>query len=221
MAEQDSFIDEVTDEVRRDRLFGLFKRYGWIAILAILAIVGGAAWNELRSARVQAAAEARGDAVLAALDEGTPEARAAAIGAAAEGQSGDLAALLAMLAAGQASPDQGLASAQERLEALAGAGDLDPIYRDLAVLKSVALAGSDMAPDARVEALEPLTLPGAPYRVLALELVAYAEVDRGDPEAAIDILRDLTEDAETPSGLRQRASQMIVALGGSLETSDS
>ena len=39
MANQnDSFIDEVTEDLRRDRLFNAFRRYGWIAILLILAI---------------------------------------------------------------------------------------------------------------------------------------------------------------------------------------
>ncbi len=47
MANQnDSFFNEVTDELRRDKLFGLFRRYGWIAILVILGIVGGAIWRE-------------------------------------------------------------------------------------------------------------------------------------------------------------------------------
>ena len=41
MSETDSFIDEVNEEVRRDRLYAALRRYGWIAIVAVLAIVGG------------------------------------------------------------------------------------------------------------------------------------------------------------------------------------
>ena len=38
MANQnDRFIDEVTDELRRDRLFRAMRRYGWIAIALIVA----------------------------------------------------------------------------------------------------------------------------------------------------------------------------------------
>ena len=51
MSDTDSFIEEVSEEVRRDRLFKLMKRYGWIAILAVLLLVGGAAFNEVRKAR--------------------------------------------------------------------------------------------------------------------------------------------------------------------------
>jgi hypothetical protein len=34
MSDTDSFIDEVTEEVRRDRMFFMLKRYGWIAVPA-------------------------------------------------------------------------------------------------------------------------------------------------------------------------------------------
>ncbi len=220
MTQQDSFIDEVTEEVRRDRLFRAFGRYGWIALLVVLVIVGGAAYREWQQSRTQAAAEARGDAILAALEAGSPEASADAVAAIAEGESPDLAAVIAMLAAGQATPDVGRDAARQRLDAVASMDGVDPVYRDLAVLKSMALAGDDLPAADRIARLEPLTAPGAPYRVLALEQLAYAQVQDGDTDAAIEVLRGLTEDAEAPQGLRQRASRMIVALGGSLETSE-
>ncbi len=64
MSNPESFIDEVTEEVRRDKLFGYLRRYGWIAIVAVLLIVGGAAWREYQIAQRQAESEAFGDAVL-------------------------------------------------------------------------------------------------------------------------------------------------------------
>ncbi len=48
LSDSDSFIEEVSEEVRRDRLFGLFRKYAWIPILLIIIIVGGAAFNEYR-----------------------------------------------------------------------------------------------------------------------------------------------------------------------------
>ena len=45
MSDTYSFIDEVTEEVRRDRLFGYFRRYGWIPAVIIVALVGGTAYN--------------------------------------------------------------------------------------------------------------------------------------------------------------------------------
>ena len=80
MSETDSFIDEVTEEVRRDRLFGLMRRYGWIAVLVVLLVVGGAAYREYSRASQQAAAQALGDALLAALDNPDIAARSTALG---------------------------------------------------------------------------------------------------------------------------------------------
>ena len=81
MSNPESFIDEVTEEVRRDRLFALLRRYGWIGVVAVLALVGGAAWNEITKAQAIARAQAFGDGVLAALEAPDPAARRAALSA--------------------------------------------------------------------------------------------------------------------------------------------
>jgi len=67
MSNTDSFIEEVTEEVRRDKLFALMRKWGWLVALIIVGLVGGAAYNEWSKARSQAQAQAFGDAVLAGL----------------------------------------------------------------------------------------------------------------------------------------------------------
>ena len=102
---------------------------------------------------------------------------------------------------------------------MAGNASLDPVYRDLAALKAILLAGLDIPPADRIDRLGTLSAPGAPYRPLALELTAYAHAEAGESDEAISILTDLISDAEASQALRRRASQMIVALGGSLDAS--
>ena len=98
MSDTDSFIDEVTEEVRRDRLFGYFRRYGWIPAVIIFALVGGTAYNEWSKAQVAQVAQARGDALLDALELEDEAEQAAALSAIAR-EDGD--ALVAkLLAAG-------------------------------------------------------------------------------------------------------------------------
>ena len=45
MHESDSFISEVSEEVRRDRLFATLRRYRWLIAAVVLLLVGGAAFN--------------------------------------------------------------------------------------------------------------------------------------------------------------------------------
>ena len=88
MSDTDSFIDEVTEEVRRDRLFGYFRRYGWIPAVIIFALVGGTAYNEWSKAQVAQVAQARGDALLDALELEDEAEQAAALSAIAREDGG-------------------------------------------------------------------------------------------------------------------------------------
>ncbi|HHL21493.1 MAG TPA: hypothetical protein ENJ52_08170 [Aliiroseovarius sp.] len=205
MTNPDHFIDEVNEELRRDRLYALMRKYGWIAILLVLLIVGGAAFNEWRKARAQAAAEALGDALSAALEIEDKDAQAAAF--AAIEADGDARAVVALLAAGAVGDEARLA----QLEKLAADPALSDIYRDLLALKRV-LAGG-LAAEEKRSLLEPLAQAGGPFRVLAEEQLALVEIESGEKEAAIARLNALLQDNDATAPLRQRATQLIVALG--------
>jgi hypothetical protein len=210
----ESFIEEVTDEVRRDRLFAIFRKYGWIGIVLVLAIVGGTAYTEWDKARHQAEAVTFGDALMDALDEADPQARRAALIAAETVTDGDAEKLALQKLLLASDPQENREASLTALAAVIADQNVSPMYRDLAVLRQVILSGSDMEIGARRAALDPLAIPGRPFRTLALEQLAYLSVESGDIEAAITQLRSVSADQEAPAGLRQRASQMIVALGG-------
>jgi len=206
----ESFIDEVTEEVRRDKLFGYFRRYGWIGVLAVFLLVGGAAYREYQLAAKQADSEAFGDAVLDALDRDDPAERSAAL--AAVDAQGQRRALLGLLQSSD--PETDKAAALAALALVAGDATLPASYRDLAVLRRVIVAGADLPAEERRALLNPIAEPGRPYRTLALEQLALLLVETGEPGAAITALEALRQDQEATPGLRRRAGQMIVALGG-------
>lgn len=214
MSNTDSFIDEVTEEVRRDRLFALMRRYGWIAVLAILLLVGGAAWNEWRKAQERAAAQALGDAVLSALATEDRAARAAALDA-ISAPDAQAASVIALLAAAEEAADNPEAAAQ-RLLALADRADVEAVYRNLATLKAVMLPGSGLDAEARRGRLNGLALSGGVLRLLAEEQLALIDLETGNREAAIERLVAIASDAEATMGLRRRVTQVIVALGEEL-----
>lgn len=209
MSDSDSFINEVTEEVRREKLYGYLRRYGWIAVVVVLALVGGAAWFEFRNAQQRAAAEATGDALLAALNESDPAARAEAI--AQIDATGSSVAVTQLLSAAMQQEAGDIAAANQTLQQLSQDGNAPQMYRDLAAFKAAMLPTDDRA--ARIAAFEDLTAPGHPYRLLALEQLAYLALEDGDEAAAIAGLRQIAEDAGVTRGLRERVQRLMLALG--------
>lgn len=210
MSNPDSFIDEVTEEVRRDKLFGLFRKYGWIGVVVILGVVGGTAANQVLKARAEARAQAFGDAVIDAYDMGTPEERRAAL--AAISADGDQAVILALVEA--ADPAQDKAATLAALDRILADTALAPVYRDLAVLRRVGVAGADQPLAERRAALEGIAVAGRPYRALAAEQLAYLLLEEGKTAEAIAALQALGEASDAPSALKSRVAQVITALGG-------
>lgn len=211
MSDTDSFIEEVSEEVRKERLFATLRKYGWIGVLAVLLLVGGATWNEWRKAGDRAEAEALGDAILTALERDDRGARAAAL-ATLETPAGSARAVVTLLAAGEQSLGDP-SGAAERLLVLSDDPAIPNVYRQIAVLKAVSIPGTGLDIAARRERLEPLVPGGGLVRLLAEEQLALLLLEDGDVESAVAKLQDLRQDAEITTTLRQRIDQLIVALG--------
>ncbi|MDA5094363.1 hypothetical protein O2N63_09725 [Aliiroseovarius sp. KMU-50] len=209
MSNPETFIDEVTEEVRRDKLYAMMRKYGWIAVALVILLVGGATYNEWSKAKAQAEAKALGDAILAAEELDDTAASAAALqNIQAEG---DVQAVLGLLVAEKGTDTDALA-------AIADNEALPKVYRDLAALKLVMSAGRDLSAEEAADRLAPLLVAGAPFRVLAEEQMALVELGQGETAAAISRLQALLNDEEASRALRQRATQLIVALGAEPET---
>lgn len=214
MSDTDSFIEEVTEEVRRDQLYKYVRKYGWIAIVLVIGVVGVTGYLEYQKVATANAAQALGDKLVAALDEEEPEARAAALAGIAT-DAGAAQVVVEMRRAGELVEAGDTDAAIAVFEGIANSG-ADPVYADMAQLKALILRGADQDAAQRDAVLAQLAAPGALYRPLALEqqgLIALADNDR---DAAIEIFSELFQDSEITDGLRNRATQMLVALGADL-----
>ena len=213
MSNPEFFIDEVTSEVRRDKLYKYLRRYAWVGVLIVLLIVGGAAYREWSIARDRAAAEALGDAIISVYElessQRVDELRVVQAG------SGDARAVVRMLAAEEAINSGRLDDAITSLESILADSDVSEVYKDLAVFKSTLLRTESLAPDETIRLLEPMAAPGKTFRVLALEQVALANMDAGRYALAAQQLRELFGDAEAPASLRQRIQQILPTLEAS------
>ncbi|WCR11469.1 tetratricopeptide repeat protein [Paracoccus stylophorae] len=210
MANQnDSFIDEVTEDLRRDRLFALFRRYGWVALALILLVVAGVSWREYSQARQQAAAQQWGDAILMAKASGDP---AAVLKVDPQGAPGRR-TLAGLLAAAGWVDSGGVDAAGDTLRNIAQADAQDTVLQDLAQLKLVMLRGAQMDPSERDAILTRISRAGAPFELLALEQKAIALVGAGRTEDAITLIRQIQQKDGLSEALRRRLSEMMIALG--------
>lgn len=208
MSESDSFFHEVSEEIRRDKLYAFFRRYAWAFVAIVVLIVGGAGANEYLKAQNRAAAQAAGDALQAASLAGTPEAFAEV--AASDAPSAVLAAFGE--AAAQASAgDTG--AAVETYLAIASATGTPDIFVQLALLKAVTLGGADMPESEFAAAMGQLTAPEAPFRMLALEQQALAYLRTGERAAAVDVLKNILTSSGVTRELASRVQQLLTALG--------
>ncbi len=208
----DVFISEVTEELQRERMLALARRYGPFALVAIVAVIGGVAGYEIyRTSTLEAAHDAGGR--LIAAEQTTQSAPVF------DGLAGELdeAAVIAQLtAAGRfsdgADDDDDRARAVELYASVAANADAPARYRDLAIVRSAMLSGEDRDPAALIELLRPATAPGRPYRSIALELTAAAHLRAGDPESARAALIEARDDATTLESANARLTDQIEAL---------
>ncbi|MCP5085719.1 MAG: tetratricopeptide repeat protein [Rhodobacteraceae bacterium] len=217
MSETDSFIEEVTEEVRRDKLFAYVKKYGWIALVVVFGAVGTTGYLEWQKSQRTAAAQMAGDQIVAALNHDTAQARAEALAGIAP-DAGSAGVLINLRRSAELVADGKKAEAITLLNEIAESG-AEPLYRELASLKVVILQGSDMAPDVRSSALDALAQPGKTFRPLAMEQQAVLAIEQGDTALALEILSEVMLDSQSTASLRSRAEQVIISLGGEVPES--
>lgn len=209
MSETDSFIHEVTEEVRHDRMFRLWKKYGPYGIAAVaVVIVASAGLTWMKHREVQQARELGGAMLAAEIgDAGELETLVGRLDGAPEA----IAKMrLAATKAGEGDTEAAAALYRE----VAGMPGLDPAYADLARLQAVRVQMAAMDPAAALSELDRLAADDAPYRLLALELRAALRLNSGDTEAAHADLNAIITDPGATRGLRERATVMLISSGG-------
>jgi hypothetical protein len=217
----EEFIREVDEELRRDQLAKLWRRYGTLVVaLAVLVVAATAAkvgWDQWRQ-RQMAAEALRFATAEQALSAGRGAEAAEQFAAlAAEGDTGY--AALARLKEAEAKlavkDEAGAVAALERL-----AGD-DPILRDLGALLAVQREIDQGDPAELARRLEPLAAGASPWRHRARELQALVAVRAGELERARGILTELSREVGVPPTQQRRAEELLQAIGGSVPQASS
>ena len=211
MSNPDSFIGEVKEEVRRDRLYRLFRRYGWLGILAVLALVGGTAYREWSTANQRLEAEAVGDSIRAASSEESPAERIARLDK-IEIDNLDARAIRDFIVAAAMLDDGMQDNSLERLDLVSNNKDVSIVYRDLALLKSIAIRQDTDPPEDVVKELDGMIERDSEFRLLAMEMKAHNLERMGEVAEAISILRILRSESGVPREMSNRVAGFLAEL---------
>ena len=217
MSETDSFIDEVSEEVRRDKLYATMQKYGWIAVVVVLALVAGTAFREYKIASSNTIAQKTGDAISEAMALEGAETRAKALSEISANDKN--VAVIALLKAAEQQAGEEFVASLQTLEAVE-ASKAPSAYRELALFKKLLMEEGGLSEDARVAGLNDLATSASSYALYAQEQLALIDLSNGRKEAAINRLSKIMQDANLSPNLRQRVSQLMIILGMTPEMSE-
>jgi hypothetical protein len=218
---EDAFLREVDEEYRRSQLANLWKRFGALAITAlILALAGLAGWLFWQDRQEKAAAEA-GAALtraIAQLEVGDGARARPVLDAMTRDGPGAYSGLARMVLANDALAGGDKPKARGLYEAVANDTALPQPLRDAALVKAVRVGFDQMRPADVVAKLKGLAVPGNAWFGVAGELVAVAHFKDGKPELAKPILIAIVKDEMMSPSLRSRAAQLAIAAGVDIAT---
>ncbi len=206
-------FDEVDEDVRRERMQAMAKKYGPVVggavVLVIVAVAGVTFWRDYELGQRQQAGATFLDASRAQQADRTVGVDAFGR-LAAEGPAGY--PLLARFKQAEAA-----AAAGDRDTALAALNGVDAMeaperYKALARLLALGLRSYEEGAEALLPLVEPLAAEGQPWRPLALEQAAMLEWKLGRYADARKRLETLLADPATPGGTRRRAEAVLTAL---------
>ena len=210
MSNNESFMQEVSEEVRKDRFYRILKKWGWVGIALIVALVGGASFNEWNKDSKINSARNLGDRVLAAIaSKDVIDLKEIEI----KNVSQDI--FIKNLMSAILFSDDKLDASKKALEEIGGIPGITKTYKDLNAFKLglLSLKSGNLTGEERFGVFEALVEPGSPFRSLAKEQQALILIEQGKIELAIKTLVEITDDSETTDTLRRRVTQLRISLG--------
>jgi hypothetical protein len=214
--DNEAFLREVDDNLRRDQLTGLLTRWGKVLAGAVgLFLVLLAAflwWQDHRAKQAGVDAEQLSQA-LNDIDGGLPARAAPALTKLADSPRDGYRAAARLAQAALSLTQNKPAEAAAAYDAIAADTSLPQAARDLALLRGVAIQFDTLPPAKVVERLKPLAIVGNPWFGSAGEMTAAAYLKMNRRDQAGPLLAAIARDASVPLSLRGRVAGLATSLG--------
>ena len=215
MTEHNLFT-EIQEDLQRQQMEALWKRYGtWVVAAAfgiVLVTAGMTAYHTWKMNRAQQLTAELISVTKPSSDDvkNIEEIRAFASKPESAGTS---LSVIALLRAGALAANlNDTAKAVQIFDQVANDTKADPAYRQLGDLYAVQVQMDSGDAAALSQRLVPLTEEHAPWRYSALEAQGYLAIRVGDKAKAKQIFTDLSQDARAPHSIGARATDVLRSL---------
>jgi len=202
-------FDEIEDELKQDRMAGLWAKYGLFiigaAVAIVLAVAGYQGYQSYQLSTKSTAANQfhsamQSDDVLSALGE----------------VQADLSSGYQLLAgfsqAALLAENGDVQAAEQAYLALSENSDIEPLYQDIAILLSVMVAAETGNIQTLMDRLNPIMSTANILQGLALEQGAGLDLRKGDVESAAQKLEQISSLSDISANLRRRAEQLLTII---------
>ena len=207
---------EIEEDIRKERMERLWKRYGpyaiAVAVLIVLGVAGWRGWDWYSEQRAREAGASFEQALQLARDGQSAEAVTALNDIAADGPRGH--AILARFRAATELAATDKAAALGRFDEIAADISASSGLRDLARIRAGYLAVDSASPADIAARIEPLAAAGNTWRHSAREILALAAWKAGNVEDTRRWAQELVADSETPPGTRARGQLLLDLSAG-------
>lgn len=218
--ENEAFLREVDENLRRDQMTGLARKWGTVGAMIVgLFLMGLAAFLWWRNHQAEQAGREGEQLVqeLAAAEVGSASPTDQRLTDLANSRRDGYRALARLTQAGLTAKNDAAGGAKA-YQAIADDKDMPQAMRDLATIRAVTLQYDSMAPADVVAKLKPLAVASNPWFGSAGELTAMAYLKMNRKDLAGPLFAAIARDNDAPVGLRGRAAGMATALGQDVGT---
>ena len=212
----ETFLREVDENLRRDRLRDFAKKYGGLLVSALvlfLAASGGFIWWQQHKAERSGRQVEQIAEIFKNIGGGAPGNAPQQLDELSNSGSKAVRATAMLTRAALAVQQNDLKLAKAKYAEIAADSSLPKPYRDAALIRQTALEFDQIPPQEVVSRLEPLAKPGEPWFGSAGEMTAMALVKQGQKTQAAQLFAAIAKDRNVPDSIRERSVQIAGSLG--------
>jgi hypothetical protein len=212
----ETFLKEVDDELRKERVNSFVARYGWWMLAAVVLLLAGIAGWIWWTGKQASAREAAGENLIEALadiDGNRAAAAAPKIAALTQNDSEGYRAAALFTRANSEIRAGNVTVAIATLRAIADDQSLDETFRQAAQIRRTALEFDRLPPSEVIRRLGPLAESGSAWLGAAGEMVGVAHLNMNRPDLAGPVFVRIARQDGVPDPIKARAAHMAASLG--------